>query len=117
MLIQILLCPWLPGSVAVDIEPCKPKIVVLDIKDNRKNYVIPYEVCEEQDSVCHLSNGKGQCYDPTGIPGVGIIKRVNVNTESNEKIMKLPHDSETFNVSAYTCTPDNYYGYACTCIM
>ena len=102
MLIQILLCSCLPGSVAVDIEPCKPKIVLLDIKDNRKNYIIPYEVCEDQDSVCHLSNGNGQCFDPIGIPGVGRIKEVYLNTENNGTIIKLPHDSETFNVSAYT---------------
>ena len=107
MLIQIVLRhSWVPGSVAVDIEPCKPKIVLLDIKDNRINHVISYEVCEDQDSVCYLNNGKGQCDDPIGILGVGTIKKVYMNTESNGKI-KLPHDSETFNVSAYTPDSNN----------
>lgn len=111
MLIQILLSPWLPGSIAVDIEPCKTKIVLLDIKDNRKDYIIPYEVCKDQDSVCHLSNGKDQCYDPTGIPGVGIMKKVYLNTERDGKIMKLPHDSETFNVSAVFVQLPHQHGY------
>ena len=100
-----LCCSKLPLSLAADNDPqpCKPRSVLVDVKDNTKTYDIPYSVCAHPHTnpVCCLSEGNDVCDEPTGVPGVGKISKAELYMGDSGKIQPLTYDrdNQTFNVS------------------
>ena len=81
-------------------QPCKPKSVLVDVKDNTKIYDIPYSVCVDKNPVCYLSESNDVCDDPgPETPGVGEISEALLYMGDSGKVQQLPHDDQTFNVS------------------
>lgn len=99
MLVGLFICCFrLPTSLAAGsdpqniAQPCKPKSVLVDIKDNTKTYDIPYSVCVDQNPSCYLSESNDECDDSE-------ISEALLYMGDSGTVQKLPHDDQTFNVS------------------
>ncbi len=74
------------------VQQCKPKSVLVDVKDNTRAYHIPYSVCAHQNPACE---GNGVCDDPQGK-----ITEALLYMGDSGNVQQLPYDDQTFNVSS-----------------
>lgn len=74
-------------------QQCKPKTVLVDVKDKTKEYTIPYSVCVHQNPICE-GNGR-PCDDVEKI----LITEALLYMGDSGNAQHLPHDDQTFNVS------------------